>query len=101
MLEYMWMCDVVTRFCKHEATRVTRKRCINEHLSASRWLARMLLGTFSLFFLFLKLFLFYFMFMDTLCTCMSVHHVHTWCHRQPEESVGYTATEITDGCEPL
>lgn len=29
--------------------------------------------------------------------CMSVHHVHLWCLRRPEEAIGYPG--ITDGCE--
>lgn len=34
--------------------------------------------------------------MSVLSTYMSVHHVHAWCPRRPEEGIG---TEVTNGCE--
>lgn len=43
---------------------------------------------------------YYFMCMGVLQTCMSVHHVHTWCLWRSEENVRFPITEVTDGFEP-
>ena len=39
--------------------------------------------------------------MGVLPTCMSVHHVHSWCPQRPEDSVKSSGTGATDDCKPL
>lgn len=35
--------------------------------------------------------------MGVLCACMSVHHVHAWCLKRPEEGISWNWT--ADGCK--
>lgn len=36
---------------------------------------------------------------DILPSCVSVCHMHAWCHWGPDKGTGAPGTEITDGCE--
>ena len=38
---------------------------------------------------------------DVSPSCISVHHVCSWCQWRPEESTVYPGTSVTGSCEPL